>query len=69
MDSPGSWAKDDFENGQDRGRVIIRESAVTVQNENLKPRRQHKWGGRWGAGGCLMPGNIQDSVGHMGQNF
>lgn len=56
VDSPGSWVKEDFENGQDRGRMIIKESVVTVQNETLKPRKQQKWEGRWGAGDCLLSG-------------
>lgn len=45
MDSPGSWVRDGFENGQVRGRMIIKESNVTVQNKTLKPRKEQKWEG------------------------
>ena len=52
----GSRVKGGFENGQDRGKVIVEESVVTAQNETLKPRERQKWGGRWGAGNDLVSG-------------
>lgn len=44
MDSPGSWGKDGFENGQDRGRKIATESVATVQNKSLEPRKPWELG-------------------------